>query len=108
MGMNSQYFIKGIPYRSADVQKLFKNKSYGTTLLVKRESDNPHDPNAMAVYAALTLPGENNWQWHKVGYMSASDAKREFSDLDKDIVFEARNTGHGSFALTGRTRKVFK
>lgn len=105
MGASVIYKIAGLSYRSKQIRDAFAEKSGGTVILLRRDPANPHDPNALAVYSALTLPGNKDYNWHKVGYVERHISNSEFKNLPLDHVLEARKYGPDSFQLTGKIRK---
>lgn len=74
-------------------------------ILLKREPSNSHDCNAVALYAALTLPGKASYEWCKIGYVEKGYAASEFHDLAYDEVLEATKYGTYTFQLNGSVRK---
>jgi hypothetical protein len=92
-------------YRSGEVQRLFKDKSSGTIILLKREKGNAHDANAIAVYSALTPSGTKTYEWTKVGYVDKEIAREEFYGLPLDTVLECTKYGQDTFQLSGKTRE---
>lgn len=104
-GQYTNYQIKGLTYRSKEVQEQFALKSSGTKVLLMREPNNPHDINAIAIYAALTLPGKTGWEWTKIGYVDRYMADREFSSLLPNVILEGEKYSKTTFALTGKTRQ---
>jgi hypothetical protein len=87
------------------VQNLFKNKSSGTVILLKREKGNAYDNNAIAVYSALTRYGVRDYEWVKVGYVDKDVASGEFRGLPLDTILEATKYGQDSFQLSGKSRE---
>lgn len=71
-------------------------------MLLRREHNNPHDINAIAIYAALGAA--NTYEWTKVGYVPRSTAEYEFAGLDDRTIIEAKKYG-SQFKLSGKTRK---
>lgn len=104
-GLSINYKIAGLFYRSKQVRDAFAEKSSSTLVLLRRDPANPHDPNAVAVYSALTMPGDNDYNWHKVGYVERHVSNSEFKNLPIDHVLEARKYGPDSFELTGKVRR---
>lgn len=105
LGRDPRYEIAGLSYRDKEVRSAFALKSTGTVLLLKKEPSNPHDPGAVAVYAALTLPGKASYEWTKVGYVPKRIANSEFKLLAANTVLEATKSGSAEFYLTGKVRE---
>lgn len=105
MGERHLYKIMGLSYRSNQIQKLFEAKSARTTLLLRREPENEVDKNAIAIYAALTISGSSQYDWHKIGYVERAIANDEFRGLPFDHVMEATKVDSDHFQLTGKLRK---
>lgn len=105
LGASTTYKIAGLSYRSKQIRNAFAEKSSSTIILLRREPANPHDPNAVAVYSALTMPGDKDYNWHKVGYVERYVSNSEFKNLPIDHVLEARKYGPDSFQLTGKVRR---
>jgi len=106
-GQRNYYAIKGLNYRSSEVRQLFKEKSSGTIILLKRDRTNTADSNAIAVYSALTQIYNGGYEWTKVGYVDASVAKNEFAGLPDDVILEGTKYGQDSFQLSGKIRKYY-
>ncbi|MBD3265367.1 hypothetical protein GF373_01750 [bacterium] len=70
--------IVGLKVANPDEEKrkeLFESCHKGEILILRRESDNPHDPDAIAVLREST---------EKLGYVSKDEAKQLARQMDQD------------------------
>lgn len=76
--------VVGVTKRNADGrerQKVIARCRVDDLLLLIREKDNPHDPNAIAVYRATN---------EQIGYISADIAEELAPDMDSDVPISVR------------------
>lgn len=102
--------IAGIKHRHEKVQKLFKDKSLGTKLLLVREPDNSHDSRAIAIYAALKLDdhySSSAWEWVHVGYVPKRSL-HVFESLPNNRILEARKHSQTHFKMSTGLRSLRK
>src|SRR5690606_11548212 len=106
--------IVGQKHRDSRTQVGFQKKSNGTKLILKREPNNPHDKNAIAVYAAIDRPSRDsysyngNYSWEKVGYIAHFDNQNAaFKDLSSSRLMEATKLNDDTLVLTANIRTYY-
>ncbi len=88
MGRNIILAGTGFENRPSIIRQYCKN---GLDVVLKREPDNPHDPNAIAVLIeAPRLFGLLGRSLRKIGYVKASAAKSLAKRMDEGLLIQAR------------------
>lgn len=85
LGANAKILLQSSPlagFRYYEGKQLWSEIKVGDALQLVRESDNPHDPNAVRV----------EWQGHKLGYVPRADNEALARFMDRGSKAEARIT----------------
>ena len=98
MGRNVILAGTGFYNRASIIQRHCRN---GLKAVLKREPDNPHDPNAIAVFIEVPrLFGLLGSALQQIGYIKASAAKGLAKRIDEGLSIQARVAS--VFAPSGR------
>lgn len=92
------YPVVGMGYRPFDEQQVYNKLFPGARLILQREPQNPHDPNAIAVCVSAGDTADEK-RWH-VGYLPAKIAAKVAPRIDNGEEFAAEHTDHGWLEIT--------